>query len=61
VGRREFSYAQEKAEALRAAEGARDHSFEVSRLAAMPQATKDDSPAFSQALRGRWAQLTHNE
>jgi hypothetical protein len=52
--KREFSRSDAKAEALRAAEGAGDHSLEVSRLAAVLEATEQDNPDFGKALRGKW-------
>ena len=51
---REFSRSDTKAEALRAAEGAGDHSMEVSRLAATLEAAERDNPHFAKALRGKW-------
>ena len=52
--KREFSRSDAKAEALRAAEGAGDHSMEVSRLAAVLEAAEQDNPDFAKALRGKW-------
>jgi hypothetical protein len=54
--KREFSRSDAKAEALRAARGAGDHSLEVSRLATMLEIAEQDNPHFAKALRGKWHQ-----
>jgi hypothetical protein len=52
--KREFSRSDEKAEVLRAAEGAGGHSLEVSRMASMLEAAEHDNPGSAKALRGTW-------